>query len=147
MLAMLADFCISDPLPHFEILHCAFFPEMQKAASMASMLVLFFLPNCANFWALGAQRLCNCYFLNISMYNLCNCAICGLCICTACPEELVQLCESSLNTDEENGQDGSLKTFWNNLLCYTFLSNFAMGGFYAFYPCRKVERWNYQGFH
>ena len=37
--------------------------EMQKAASMASMLVLFFLPNCANFWALDAQRLCNCKFL------------------------------------------------------------------------------------
>ena len=34
-------------------------PEMQKASSTASMLVLFFLPNCANFWAVDAQRLCN----------------------------------------------------------------------------------------
>ena len=33
--------------------------EMQKASSTASMLVLFFLPNCANFWAVDAQRLCN----------------------------------------------------------------------------------------
>ena len=29
-------------------------PEMQKAASMASVLVLFFLPNCANFWDVDA---------------------------------------------------------------------------------------------
>ena len=34
--------------------------EMQNAASMASMLELFFLPNCAHFWALDAHRLCNC---------------------------------------------------------------------------------------
>ena len=27
---------------------------------MVSMLVLFFLPNCANFWAVDAPRLCNC---------------------------------------------------------------------------------------
>ena len=36
---------------------------MQKAASTSSMLVLFFLTNCANVWAVDAQRLCNCYFL------------------------------------------------------------------------------------
>ena len=28
---------------------------MQKAASMASTLVLYFLPNCANFWAVGGK--------------------------------------------------------------------------------------------
>ena len=34
--------------------------DMQKAASMASMLVLFFLPNCANVCAVDAQHLCKC---------------------------------------------------------------------------------------
>ena len=37
--------------------------EMQKAESTSSMLVLFFLTNCANVWAVDTQRLCNCYFL------------------------------------------------------------------------------------
>ena len=37
-----------------------FHAEMQKAASMASMLVLCLLPNCADFWAVHAQHLCNC---------------------------------------------------------------------------------------
>ena len=35
------------------------FPEMQKAASMASALVLFFSTNCANFWPVYAQNLLN----------------------------------------------------------------------------------------
>ena len=34
--------------------------EMQKAASVASTLVLIFGSNCANFWTTNAQRLCNC---------------------------------------------------------------------------------------
>ena len=38
------------------------FAEMQKAASTSSMLVLFFITNCVNVWAVDAQRLCNCYF-------------------------------------------------------------------------------------
>ena len=44
--------------------------EMQKAASMASVLVLSFLPNCANFWALDAQRLCNCWFFKYQHVQL-----------------------------------------------------------------------------
>ena len=43
--------------------NCWTYAEMQKAASTSSMLVLFFLTNCANVWAVDAQRLCNCYFL------------------------------------------------------------------------------------
>ena len=34
--------------------------EMQKATSVTSTLVLFFGSNCANFWSIDAQRLCNC---------------------------------------------------------------------------------------
>ena len=42
----------------------AVWAEMQKVASMASMLMLFFLPNSANVW-------------NGNMHSLCNCAISG----------------------------------------------------------------------
>ena len=34
------------------------------------MLVLFFLTNCANVWAVDAQRLCNCYFLEYQYAQL-----------------------------------------------------------------------------
>ena len=36
-------------------------------------------------------------FLNISMHNLCNCAICGLCICTACADSTFSA--SAIDTD------------------------------------------------
>ena len=43
---------------------------MQKVASMASTLVLYFLPNCANFWAVGGELL----FCDVDMHSLCICA-------------------------------------------------------------------------
>ena len=71
--------------------------EMQKAASMASMLVLFFSQTVLIFGLLTRSAYATADFLNISMHNLCNCAICGLCICTACPDSTVSA--SAIDTD------------------------------------------------
>ena len=71
--------------------------EMQKAASMASMLVLFFSQIVLIFGLLTCSTCATAYFLDISMHNLCNCAICGLCICTACADSTVSA--SAIDTD------------------------------------------------
>ena len=64
---------------------------MQKAACMASTLMLFFFyPSCANFWAVDTAQ-CNCYFLGYQhawLVQLC-CFLCRVLVQPVQPAQYV----------------------------------------------------------